>query len=123
MNRGGETRTLRAQIAAPQEHAPGQGQAIPQLAGLQVVEIERGSPLYQRIQGLIVAAVERNSRAWQYGFRPGDIVYAVNGKRVLLSFPLFYLTPASATAVRACGSTLIAFMFVKSIIRPSSQTP
>ena len=73
---------LRVQIAAPQEHAPGQGQAIPQLAGLQVVEIERGSPLYQRIQGLIVAAVERNSRAWQYGFRPGDIVYAVANKRV-----------------------------------------
>ncbi|MBI2290949.1 MAG: DegQ family serine endoprotease [Betaproteobacteria bacterium] len=77
-----ETRTLRAQIAAPQEHAPGQGQAIPQLAGLQVVEIERGSPLYQRIQGLIVSAVERNSRAWHYGFRPGDIIYATNNKRI-----------------------------------------
>ena len=82
VNRGGEMRMLRVQIAAPQEHAPGQGQAIPQLAGLQVVEIERGSPLYPRIQGLIVAAVERNSRAWQYGFRPGDIVYAVANKRV-----------------------------------------
>jgi len=82
VNRGGEARVLRVQIAAPQEHTPGQGQAIPQLAGLQVVEIERGSPLYQRIQGLIVAAVERNSRAWQFGFRPGDIVYAVNNKRV-----------------------------------------
>ncbi|MBI3057024.1 MAG: DegQ family serine endoprotease [Betaproteobacteria bacterium] len=82
VNRGGETRTLRAQIAAPQEHAPGQGQAIPQLAGLQVVEIERGSPLYQRIQGLIVSAVERNSRAWHYGFRPGDIIYATNNKRI-----------------------------------------
>ena len=82
VNRGGAARTLRVQIAAPQEHAAGQGQAIPQLAGLQVVEIERGSPLYQRIQGLIVAAVERNSRAWQFGFRPGDIVYAVNNKRI-----------------------------------------
>ena len=82
VNRGGETRMLRVQIAAPQEHTPGQGQAIPQLAGLQVVEIERGSPLYQRIQGLIVSAVERNSRAWQSGFRPGDIIYATNNKRV-----------------------------------------
>ncbi|MBI4192953.1 MAG: PDZ domain-containing protein, partial [Betaproteobacteria bacterium] len=82
VNRGGETRALRARIAAPQEYAQGEGQSIPQLAGLQVVEIERGSPLYQRIQGLIVAAVERQSRAWQYGFRPGDIIYAVNNRRM-----------------------------------------
>ena len=82
VNRGGESRMLRAQVAAPQEYAPGKGQAIPQLAGLQVVEIERGSPLYQRIQGLIVSAVETNSRAWHYGFRPGDIVYALDNRRV-----------------------------------------
>ena len=82
VNRGGEARTLRVQIASPQEHTPGQGQAIPQLAGLQVVEIERGSPLYQRVQGLVVSAVERNSRAWQAGLRPGDILYAVNNRRV-----------------------------------------
>ena len=82
VNRGGEARMLRVQIAAPQEHTPGQGQEIPQLAGLQAVEIERGSPLYQRIQGLIVSAVERNSRAWHYGFRPGDVIYAINNKRV-----------------------------------------
>ena len=81
VNRGGETRVLRAQIAAPREHTPGKGQEIAQLAGLQVVEIERGSPLYQRIQGLIVSAVESNSRAWHYGFRPGDIIYAINNKR------------------------------------------
>ncbi len=82
LNRGGEARTLRIQIAAPQEHAPGKGHAIPQLAGLQAVEIERGSALYQRIQGLIVSAVERNSQAWNYGFRPGDIIYGLNNKRI-----------------------------------------
>ena len=82
VKRGGEARMVRVQIAAPQEHTPGQGQAIAQLAGLQVVEIERGSPLYQRVQGLIVSAVERDSPAWHYGFRPGDIVYAINNKRI-----------------------------------------
>jgi len=82
VNRGGEARVLRVQIVAPQEHTPGQGQAIPQLAGLQVVEIERGSALYQRIQGLIVSAVERDSRAWQSGLRPGDVIYGINNKRV-----------------------------------------
>ena len=82
VNRGGEARMLRAQIAAPQEYAPGKGQAIPQLAGLQAVEIERGSPLYQHIQGLIVSAVENNSRALHYGFRAGDVIYAINNKRI-----------------------------------------
>jgi Do/DeqQ family serine protease len=82
VNRGGEARMLRVQIAAPQEYAPGKGQAIPQLAGLQAVEIEHGSPLYQHIQGLIVSAVENNSRAWHYDFRAGDVIYAINNKRI-----------------------------------------
>jgi serine protease Do/serine protease DegQ len=49
---------------------------------MRVVEIERGSPLYQRIQGLVVASVEQDSPAWHAGLRPGDIIYAVNRRRV-----------------------------------------
>jgi serine protease Do/serine protease DegQ len=49
---------------------------------MRVVEIERGSPLYQRIQGVIVSSVEEASRAWQAGLRAGDIIYAVNRRRV-----------------------------------------
>jgi S1-C subfamily serine protease len=51
------------------------------LPGMKVVEIERGSALYRHVQGLVVSAVETNSRAWQAGFRPGDIIYAVNRRR------------------------------------------
>jgi serine protease Do/serine protease DegQ len=80
--RGNETRNLRVKIAPLQPVTTGEGQAVPQLPGMRIVEIERGSPLYQRIQGLIVAGVDENSRAWQAGFRPGDIVYAINRKRV-----------------------------------------
>ena len=84
MNRGGSTRTVQAQIAAPQEVSGSGGQTVSQLPGMQVVEIERGSPLYQRIRGggLVVSAVEQDSRAHQAGFRPGDILYAVNRQRV-----------------------------------------
>ncbi len=82
INRGGTMRSLRTQIAAPQEIGGGEGQAVPQLPGMRVVEIERGSPLYKRIQGLIVSAVEQDSRAWQAGFRPADIIYAVNRRRI-----------------------------------------
>jgi serine protease Do/serine protease DegQ len=80
--RGAETRAIRVRIAAVQQVSGGDGVAVPQLAGMRVVEIERGSPLYQRIQGLVVASVEEGSRAWAAGLRPADIIYAVNRRRV-----------------------------------------
>jgi Do/DeqQ family serine protease len=82
VRRGNETRTVRVTIAPPAQYATAEGHAVPQLPGMKVVEIERGSPLYRQIQGLVVAGVEANSRAWQTGFRPGDIIYAVNRRRV-----------------------------------------
>jgi serine protease Do/serine protease DegQ len=82
IRRGGESRTVRARIEAPQKLTESEGQAVPQLPGMRVVEIERGSPLYQRIQGLVVANVERDSAAWQAGIRPGDIIYGANRRRV-----------------------------------------
>jgi Do/DeqQ family serine protease len=82
--RGSDARIVRARIAAPQEVSEGEGRPVPQLPGMSVVEIERGSPLYQRLKGggLLVAAVEEGSRAFQAGIRPGDILYAVNRRRV-----------------------------------------
>lgn len=80
--RGGETRNVRVKIGAVQKMSATEGQAVPQLPGMRVVEIERGSPLYQRVQGIIVAAVDDGSRAWQAGLRPGDIIYAVNRRRI-----------------------------------------
>ncbi len=84
VQRGGAARNIRARIAPPQEAADANGQAVAQLPGMSVIEIERGSPLYQRLQGggLIVSAVEQASRAFQAGFRAGDIIFAVNRRRV-----------------------------------------
>ncbi len=82
VQRGGGQRTVRARIAAPQQLATADGQAVAQLPGMKVVEIERGSPLYRHVQGLVVSAVESNSKAWLAGFRAGDIIYAVNRRRV-----------------------------------------
>ncbi len=75
---------IRARIAAPQTSGGGEAQAVAQLPGLRVVEIERGSPLFQRLRGggLVVVAVDSDSRALQAGFRTGDIIYAVNRRRV-----------------------------------------
>jgi len=79
--RNGEALVLRVQIAAPEVTA-GEGVPVAQLPGMRVVEIERGSPLYQRVQGLIVTQVDANSKAWLAGFRPGDIIYGVNRRRI-----------------------------------------
>jgi Do/DeqQ family serine protease len=81
--RGGSPRNLRAQIAAPEVGGTG-GQTLASLPGMRVVEIERGSPLHQRLQGggLVVSSVEEGSRAFQAGLRPGDIIYAANRRRV-----------------------------------------
>ena len=87
--RGSETRTVRVKIAALQTVATAEGQAVPQLPGMRVIAIERGSPLYQRIQGLIASGVDEGSRAWQAGFRAGDIIYAVNRRRVRTIAELF----------------------------------
>ncbi len=83
LNRGGASRTVRAQIAPP-DVSGGEGQTIAQLPGMRVIEIQRGSPLFKRMQGggLVVSAVDPNSMAWVAGFRPGDIIYAVNRRRI-----------------------------------------
>ena len=82
--RGSAKRNIKTRIEAPREVTGGNGHAVPQLPGMRVVEIERGSELYQRLRGggLVVSAVEPGSRAFQAGFRPGDILYAVNRRRV-----------------------------------------
>jgi serine protease Do/serine protease DegQ len=78
------TQRIRMRIAAPQAAGEGETRTVAQLPGMHVVEIERGSPLFQRLRGggLVVAAVDAGSRALQAGFRPGDIIYAVNRRRV-----------------------------------------
>ena len=73
--------SVRAQVAALQV-ATVDGQSVPELSGAAVANMERGMPLYGRIEGALVAKVEPSSPAWMQGLRPGDIIYAVNRQRV-----------------------------------------
>jgi S1-C subfamily serine protease len=82
IRRGSEARALRVRVEAPQKLVEGEGQTVAQLPGVRVVEIERGSPLSRRVQGLVVTAVDENSKAWQAGLRPADIIFGANRARV-----------------------------------------
>lgn len=80
--REGRTLAGRAQVAPPQQASSVDGEAVPELAGAQVANIEPGMALYGRIEGALVAKVDRSSSAWAQGLRPGDVIYAVNNRRV-----------------------------------------
>ena len=84
VQRGAEKRSIKTRIEAPVDRADSDGQAVAQLPGMRVVQIERGSALYQQLRGggLVVSAVESGSAAHRAGFRPGDILYAVNRRRI-----------------------------------------
>ncbi len=79
--REGRSLLSKAQVAPLQQSAV-DGQAVPELVGATVADIEPGTPLYGRIQGALVASVKPESPAWRQGLRPGDIVFGVNNRRV-----------------------------------------
>jgi len=80
--RGAATLKVSAVVGQPFAIAAVDAQAVPELAGAAVANIERGMPIYGRIEGAVVARVEQGSPAWVQGLRPGDIIYGVNRRRV-----------------------------------------
>jgi len=75
--REGRPLTLTARIG--EVGGPGSGGvALPQLAGARLADVERGG----RPQGVGVVSVERDSEAWRLGLRRGDVIIAVNQRRV-----------------------------------------
>jgi Do/DeqQ family serine protease len=80
--RGGKQLTVQAVVDPPEEMTGGQGQQLREIPGALFSNIERGSPAYGKVEGVLVLAVQRESRAAAWGLRPGDIIYAVNRKKV-----------------------------------------
>jgi Do/DeqQ family serine protease len=53
-----------------------------QLSGAVFQAMGRDHPLHGQLQGVVVADVERGSRAWQNNIRAGDVIVAINRERV-----------------------------------------
>lgn len=52
------------------------------LEGVTVSELDAQHPLGDQLDGVVVAGVERNSRAWRAGLREGDVITSVNRQPV-----------------------------------------
>jgi S1-C subfamily serine protease len=52
------------------------------LAGASFADITEDSPLYGRIEGVVVVDVEQGSPAWASGLRKGDIITSANRKKI-----------------------------------------
>jgi len=82
LQRGKQPLSLRLRIAELFTMTEIPGEAVPQLAGVRVSNIEPGMPLHGMAEGAIVTRIEPKSPGAQTGLRPGDVLYGVNRSRV-----------------------------------------
>ena len=80
--REGRRKNIRVRVAAVEKVTYAGSQSVPQLTGAVFQAMGREHPLYDQIDGVVVADVERDSRAWHNNLRPGDVIVAINRERV-----------------------------------------
>ena len=80
IQRGGEKRTIKAQVGPIQSGATG-GAAMQELAGAAFQDVEKGG-LPGPNRAVLVTAVKPESPAFRQGLRAGDLIVGVNGRRV-----------------------------------------
>jgi serine protease DegQ len=80
--RDGAPRKVKVRIGVVERVTYPGSESAPQLSGAVFQAMGRDHPLHDQIEGVVVADVERNSRAWRNKIRPGDVIVAINRERV-----------------------------------------
>ena len=80
--REGEPMTIDLAVGETGKLALGGGSQIPQLAGVVLGPLSASSPLYGKVEGVLVMEVEPDSPAWDEGLREGDVIVEVNRRPV-----------------------------------------
>ena len=78
----GKRKAIKARIGESKSESLAGGDALPQLAGAVFANIEPGSPLFGKVEGVLIAELEKGSSAWRYGLREDDVIVAINRVRV-----------------------------------------
>ena len=81
VQRGKETRVLKARIAPVESGQTAGTQSLEHLAGAALADVERRGR-QGREGAVLVTAVEAGSMAFDHGLRPGDLIMGVNQRRV-----------------------------------------
>ncbi len=76
--RGNKTLTIKTRIADPEPNKIKGKQLDTRLKGTLFSRIEKGTPLYGQIDGVLVIETDQNSRAWRAGLRKGDVIVSAN---------------------------------------------
>jgi serine protease Do/serine protease DegQ len=83
VSRDKSLKNLTVQVAKKEPQVAARaGEITPRLAGATFNAVQPSSTQQQRLRGIEVGTVDRDSAAWQAGLRPGDIVTAVNREPV-----------------------------------------
>jgi len=80
--RKGRPRRIEARITAPERVSLSGSRLDERLGGLTLGEIDAQHPLYGRVQGVMVSAVESGSPAETSGLQPGDVITSINRRPV-----------------------------------------
>ncbi|HYY15938.1 MAG TPA: PDZ domain-containing protein, partial [Gammaproteobacteria bacterium] len=111
-----ERLTVTAQLAGEVATAARPGELKnPRLSGTTFENLPKDSPAYGKVQGVMVREVERGSRAWANGLRPGDIILSVNQQPVsdLKEFFERVNKEDSALLLHVLRGNAVAYMVVK----------
>ena len=74
--RDGKPMTVKAIIGKETEEEDGEGAA--DLHGLSVAALDKASPMFGQVQGVVITGVDPDSDAAQAGLRAGDVIVAVS---------------------------------------------